>query len=351
MLHHSTNKRHGRIRWDAARTLAAWIYAGLLSLWWVLRVSFGDQIWWLALVSVFAPYLFAPLLFLAPLGLIRPRLRYWGALLLAGAILLLEYGPPMSVWAAAPSGTGDELTVLSFNAWGYSDSIETAQAIVSQGTPDVVVLQELSPQLAQTLVEELGAAYPYRVFKTDQGTKSGGVLSRYPLAPAGYVGSGPQYPFAQVVEATVDDQVFTIYNVHLDATVPFHYYPSVESFAQGVRSSFAARERQVEQLVADLERRQGPAIVAGDFNMTSQSDAYATLAQYLSDAHRAAGRGFGHTFPAYRGRWGGVPIPARLVRIDMILYSPDWTAREFQVLSEHGQSDHLPVLARLTWSQ
>jgi endonuclease/exonuclease/phosphatase (EEP) superfamily protein YafD len=107
----------------------------------------------------------------------------------------------------------------------------------------------------------------------------------------------------------------------------------------------------VDQLIEDLARRPGPVIVAGDFNTTGQSDAYLRLTRHLLDAHRQAGRGFGHTFPAYQGRFYWIPILPRLVRIDMILHSAEWTAVESRVLREHGQSDHLPVLARLAWSQ
>lgn len=82
--------------------------------------------------------------------------------------------------------------------------------------------------------------------------------------------------------------------------------------------------------------------------MTDQSDAYRTLVQSLTDTHREVGRGFGHTFPAYEGSWRGLPILRKLVRIDMVFHSDEWTALECRVLDEHGQSDHLPMLTRFS---
>jgi endonuclease/exonuclease/phosphatase (EEP) superfamily protein YafD len=50
----------------------------------------------------------------------------------------------------------------------------------------------------------------------------------------------------------------------------------------------------------------------------------------------------------YIGLLGGwwVLHLALMMRIDMVLHSDEWTALECQVLSEQGQSDHLPVYAR-----
>jgi endonuclease/exonuclease/phosphatase (EEP) superfamily protein YafD len=240
---------------------------------------------------------------------------------------------------------------LTFNVWGYSDSPDTVRAIVAQETPDVVVLQELSPGLVPVLVEELGALYPYRLLNPGEGYRGGGVLSRYPMRQVRLVEGSLVGGFAQVVEIEVEEQVFTLYNVHLDATAALYYIDSGESVGGKVRSSYEVREHQVGQLVADVAERHGPVLVAGDFNMTDQSDAYRTLVQSLTDTHREVGWGLGHTFPAYAGSWRGIPVFSRMIRIDMILHSDEWSTLECRVLDEHGQSDHLPVFARFDLPQ
>jgi endonuclease/exonuclease/phosphatase (EEP) superfamily protein YafD len=137
--------------------------------------------------------------------------------------------------------------------------------------------------------------------------------------------------------------------VHLDATVALYHIDSGGPVGKKVGSSFAVHERQVDELVQDLAERPGPVLVASDFNTTDQSDAYRALTRSLKDAHREMGRGLGHTFPLYAGSWRGLPVLSRMVRIDLILHSDEWTALECRVLDEHGQSGHLPVLARLAW--
>lgn len=349
-------KRTGGLVWFGVGTLLVWSYAGLLGGWWVLHRTLGDRIWWVALLSVFAPYLFAPLVLLVPLGLIKPRIRYGAAILLAAGLLLVEYGIPIAAQRTGGTGAPDkilgEISLLTFNVWGYSDSPDTARAIVAQGTPDVVVLQELSPGLVPVLEKELGALYPYRLLNPDEAYKGGGVLSRYPMRPAKLSEDSLVDGFAQVVEITVDDErVLTVYNVHLDATAALYYVDVGEPVGEKVRGSFSVRERQVAELVKDLTERHGPVLVAGDFNMTDRSDAYQALTRSLMDTHREVGRGFGHTFPAYGGSWRGLPVLRRMVRIDLILHSDEWTPLECRVLDEHGQSDHLPVLARFALVQ
>jgi endonuclease/exonuclease/phosphatase family metal-dependent hydrolase len=92
-------------------------------------------------------------------------------------------------------------------------------------------------------------------------------------------------------------------------------------------------------------------IVVGDFNTTDQSEAYAILDQELTDSHRTAGWGFGHTFPTEFGTFREFPIVPRLVRIDMIWHTDAFVALESHVSNSHGESDHLPVLATLAWRQ
>lgn len=92
-------------------------------------------------------------------------------------------------------------------------------------------------------------------------------------------------------------------------------------------------------------------IVVGDFNSTDQSEVYQLLGRVLTDAHRAVGWGLGHTFPAYAGSFRGIPILPWQMRIDMIFYSDEFAALRSQVGPTYGESDHLPVLAQLTWQK
>ncbi len=81
--------------------------------------------------------------------------------------------------------------------------------------------------------------------------------------------------------------------------------------------------------------------------MTDQSENYARLVHAgLTDAFRAAGQGFGFTWPATLHDAYLSPPP--LARIDYIFHTPHFYPRRAWVGPAIG-SDHLPVLAELAW--
>lgn len=326
--------------------LIAWLYGAAIVLWFLLHLAFGDRLGWLALVGTFAPYLFWPLPLVLVAGLAAGR-RALAPLLLAVLVFAIEYGATFDFGLLDPRAAEGEpvLTIVSFNTWGYSESPETAQAIVAAGTPDIVVLQELSSAIAAAIDRDLAGAYPYRLM--EPGNRKG-ILSRYPLTDAS--GSLPRDVrwFTQAAEVDFGGRLLTVYNVHLYAVTVLSDLAAGRSVADGLAGGAAARQEQAAALIREIAAHAGPVIVAGDLNATDQSTAYAMLTKHLEDAHRQAGKGFGHTFPAYRGSFHGLPIPARTVRIDMILYSPDFQAVESRVIPEHGESDHNPVWATLT---
>jgi endonuclease/exonuclease/phosphatase family metal-dependent hydrolase len=176
-----------------------------------------------------------------------------------------------------------------------------------------------------------------------------GVLSRFPLTQldAGAL-TDPDWQ-VQVFRVEAESQTFLLYNVHLQVSNALAYLEEGDSVAADVAASVKSREAQARRLMADIATRSEAVIVAGDFNCTDQSGAYSILADTLSDAHQAAGWGFGHTFPAYGGSWHGIPIVPRQMRLDMIFYSDDFVALSSSVGSAHGESDHLPVLAEIAW--
>jgi endonuclease/exonuclease/phosphatase (EEP) superfamily protein YafD len=330
------------------------LYACLIALWFVLHAWLGDTAWWLALLNVFAPHLFLPLALLVPACLFCRRRSVW-----------ISTAVPCLVWAALyghlflpapPTAHAAEkapLTVMSFNVWGGSGAPETARVLLDHGAPDVVALQELSPQMAQVLLAELGDVYPYQIFEPGRGYgyHGMGVLSRYPLTALDTSGLRDRYWRIQVVRVETGNGPITLYNAHPSSTNVVRYLREGIPIDEGVRTSFAARRALARRLVDDIARRPGPKIVAGDWNSTDQSDAYAILSEHLTDAHRAVGWGLGHTFPAYARRYRGFPILPRQIRIDMIFCSQAFVPLRSSVGAAYGESDHLPVVAAFGWRQ
>jgi len=334
-----------------ACTFIVWLYAASVVLWFLLHAWLGDTVWWLALLNAFAPFLFVPLVLILPIALISRRRALWMGVVPPLAILLFLYAPLfLPAGPGASTGEGKPITIMSFNVWGYSRSRETAHAILDGGPPDIVVLQELAPEMAEVLLEEMGDIYPYHVVSIGARAYGEGVFSRYPLTELDSASLADPHWKVQILRVEVDGRTFILYNVHLQGSQVMAYLEGGASAArEEVERSFRGRAVQSQRLVADVGTRTEPVIVAGDFNSTDQSDAYRILTGSLTDAYRAAGWGFGHTFPAYGGSWHGIPILPRQVRIDMIFYSEEFVALSSEVGASHGESDHLPVMARLAW--
>lgn len=326
--------------------VTAWLYAVVVVIWFFLHSWVGDTIWWLALLNSFTPFFFLPLLLLVPACILFKRRFLSVSAIVPALLFVLLYGCQFLPSWPVSKGRGDKpLTIMSFNVWGGSRSKETAWAIVDNGVvPDIVALQELTPDMATVVVEELGDTYPYRVLDPGEQYRGMGILSRYRLAEldSSYL-ADPNWQ-VQVVQVEINGGTFTFYNVHPIGTNVLVYLEQGASMAGEVRAGFEARHRLIRWLLGDIQARSTPVIVAGDFNSTEQSDVYTLLTHDLTDAHRAIGWGFGHTFPAYAGSFRGIPIIRRQMRIDMILYSQEFVGVSSRVGSVYGESDHLPLL-------
>ncbi|MGC9395940.1 MAG: endonuclease/exonuclease/phosphatase family protein [Anaerolineae bacterium] len=327
--------------------ILSWIYAAIIFLWFLLHGWFGDILWWLALLNAFVPLFFLPLVLLIPVCFVYRDRRYWRSVLVPLVIFLFLYGELLL--PNAPVRAGDPMTVMTFNIWGGSQSSETARVIVENGSPDLVALQEVTPDMAGVLLEEIGDLYPYRLLAAEGTYRGMAVLSRFPLTEIETPHLAHPWWEVQVMRVEADAGAFILYNVHPHATNILVYIEEGTAMAAEVRSSMAIRQQLVETLVTDFSHRDGPIVVVGDFNSTDQSDVYALMQKHLIDAYRASGWGFGHTFPAYAGSFRGIPIFPLQMRLDMVFISEDFRATRAWVSRTYGESDHRPLLTELVW--
>jgi endonuclease/exonuclease/phosphatase (EEP) superfamily protein YafD len=235
---------------------------------------------------------------------------------------------------------------MTFNLHGDYTPPGAIATAIRQANPDIAVLQEVSSWQANQLGKELGATLPYASKSAAYWTSGLGIFSRYPIQSVEWVTLGRSWRQALHVVIAIEGRQLHIVDVHL--TSSSGAYGGWRYLPQHVRSTYAQRETEASQLHEVITQLDGPVILAGDFNTTEQTTAYRVLAQGLQDAFRAAGWGLGNTYPAESWRFGRLPVPARLVRIDHITYSSQLTALEAYVA--HGStSDHLPVMARMAF--
>jgi endonuclease/exonuclease/phosphatase (EEP) superfamily protein YafD len=307
----------------------------------------------LGLINAFVPLLFAPLLLFALLAVFVRRPLYNSGLLLLATFFLLSYGP-FFLPKTAPTHLADPtpFTIMTFNMLSTSQRVETINVIRDNGLPAVVALQETSPWLNQLLKQEIGALYPYQFYEYTGLRRGISTLSRYPLEriEVDLVIDLNCRVFRVTVAPT---RHFLLYNCHPQSSNLFNFLGDGRPMAAQIAETFQIRRRLSQALADDIAARAEPAVVVGDFNSTDQNEAYQILQGQLDDAHRQAGWGLGHTFPAAQDNAQGnarvMSFLPRLVRIDMVRYTNDFVALTSQVGNQHGESDHHPLVATLAW--
>jgi len=336
-----------------------WSYSGFVVGWYILHLLYGDRIWWLGLLNAIAPWLFAPLLLLLPLALLTISARRYTPLLygplLAPIILFLAlYGPFFApVRTTAHAANDPSLTVLSFNIWAGSRAQATIDVIAANGWPDIVALQELTPPMAELILAKVGDHYPYHLLDITPYHYGLGIFSRFPLTmvdSSAFADSALRVQIATVYPTPATQQPFTFYNLHLSFGDVLYDLGHGAVVRNKIATGYQTRLDLTQKLVQDVQNRAGPVLIAGDFNSTPQSDVYTTMTTYLTDAYRAAGWGFGFSYPTHAADIRRVSFLPRLFRIDMIFFNEEFSAVRSWTSSVYGESDHLPMVVRLIWT-
>ncbi len=318
--------------WRLARRFF-WLSWGLFGLgvvtWYILRWWPGDRFVAVRLYNYFMPWLLVGLV--PGLGLAGLARHKWVALALAVPTLLisLTFAPlflprPQGVLAASTS-----FKVMSYNVWYHNEQPADVARLIRQEQPDILLMQELTPEMARILTRELADLYPDgQLYLTYEPKVLQGIFSRFPLTR---VEMAYDKGRTQKVLADTPAGPVTVWNVHTNTPL-----------------RWSRQFQQVSALVKDIAAVDGPLIVGGDFNTTDQSETYGLVSQYLHNAHWEAGWGFGFSFPAHQPRFKDVPILTPVIRIDHIFHNDHFFVRSARTLSDAGGSDHFPVTAELS---
>jgi endonuclease/exonuclease/phosphatase (EEP) superfamily protein YafD len=294
-----------------------------------------------------AVYLFVPLPFVIVAALLLRSRVILIASFLASAVFVWLWGGlflPQFAPSSNNPGSHSALTVMTYNVLGYHTFTAPVIESIRVENADLVLLQELNPQLAGALQAELADEYPYQILDPVSGVSGMGAISKYPIRR-----TGESLPLDWVGEPQVLDLELPRDTIRV---INFHMVPTTSANAALIDRVNRIRSAQAAAL-ADYARQAGPLIAGGDANATPLSDVHGILSRYLVDAWLEAGFGLGHTFPgsAIRGSSrpyiAGRPVPMWLVRIDYIFHSPHWKTLDARLAKFDGVSDHRGVVAVL----
>jgi endonuclease/exonuclease/phosphatase (EEP) superfamily protein YafD len=238
--------------------------------WWLgdLASSFAWHLGWLTLAAAIT------------LALLRARWLAVAALALAA----IHLWPEARLWwpARVERGSRPSLRIADANLLQPNERFDDVAAALRALDPDVITVEELSPQMREALERKLDA-WPHRVFSADpnshwhQGTWGLGLFSRLPIASSRLVQLGECY--APAIEA-----VIALGNGELVLRVVHIPRPG----------RVAHMQRRAGALEAFVTQFDWPATSAavGDFNLTASSPGFAPLLERtgLRDSRAGFGR-------------------------------------------------------------
>jgi endonuclease/exonuclease/phosphatase (EEP) superfamily protein YafD len=229
---------------------------------------------------------------------------------------------PAAGQALAGAG-GRDLKIVTFNM-AHGDARPVA-AFLLQEDADVIVLQEVGAGQVQALRSLLRDRYPHAHACTAPRGCAATIFAKRPWVSAGqehWTSSVPETIWVQFNDPEIGR--LRVIGVHLH--LPYRA---------------EAQARQVDWLIAARASFAGPAIMAGDFNMTPWSY---RLQRLLASADLRRHATFLRSWPTDRHPQFGLPAAAFL--IDHVLTTSDIRSVAIRTGPNLG-SDHLPVIARV----
>ena len=242
----------------------------------------------------------------------------------------------------------EAFTLLDANLFGPANvGSDLLQEIVRRD-PDIIMLQELNPEVESRLTPLIESRYPCRVLNPQVGTTGMGVYAKFPCTERPrqkeYFAAG----LPQFVDVTLPSgKRLTVANVH---TNPPHVIPDFlagEGLFGAMGRTVALREEHASNLLAELASAPSDGqLVAGDFNMTTRNRVYGIMrARELQDAWSVTSRIGGGTWPN-----ASVTALRWPLRLDFVFVSKALVPLLAENLDSSGGSDHRGIFVQIGWS-
>lgn len=292
----------------------------------------------LAIVVIFLPYLFLPLV---PLGLAALWLggQVAKVSVTVGALLwVILFGPGLVAIPARPSPDTDRLTIASWNVLQDNRDVAALRRLVVDAGASIVALQELSSEQRDALLGDpvIAARYRHRALYPNDRYLGMGLLSSFPVVEEGY----RERPPVMWARLDLSGRRILVVNAHpLPGRIAWLH---VGDQALPVGFDGVRRDDQIAtilDLTESLRRPGEPVLLVGDFNVTEREPAYRRIVAQFGDAKRAAGFGAQNTWKS----WFLVDRTWAVLRIDYLFASAEFTPTAFATDCRPSGSDHCLV--------
>lgn len=250
-----------------------------------------------------------------------------------------------------------DFVVMSYNVrllnlfnWIPRENVaEDILHFITDNNPDVLCIQEYSTSASAKIDFKL---YPYRsIFMHGDKIKTGNaIFSKFPIVNEGNIEFPMSNNDAVFADIKIGKDIVRVYDMHLES---IKISPDVTEISENVdginqeksnlivkriSKAFTKQQQQAEIIMEHKKTCEYPMIICGDMNNSAFSYVYRGIKGNMQDCFEEAGEGFGKT---YNFKY----YPAR---IDYIFADSKMTVKNFTNFPEFVNSDHLPIMARMS---
>jgi endonuclease/exonuclease/phosphatase (EEP) superfamily protein YafD len=262
-------------------------------------------------------YLVASLVLLAAFSIFRSPVYI--VPLLATVLLNASYVLPW-YFGGTLVESDTTLKLLHANIFRGNDQYDRLLKLVETEQPDIIFLQEFSPEWLNA-TKPLLVGYPFSYVEPREGAFGIALFSRLALDSVTHVDSAPLDFPTIIATLTVDGRSLTLISTH--AMVPLG------------RFNYEARNEQLQSVTEIARQAKGAVILTGDFNTTVWARPYRELEERTGLRNTRRGTGILPTWPTF--------MPVAMIAIDHALVSRDVGVVETRTGPRIG-SDHLPLI-------
>lgn len=291
-----------------------------------VATAFDDLHRYLELFSHFRfQYLIAAVLLTLPFLVMRWRgyILLGVATIALNAYFVVPWFLPVASDFEQSATSAEPVKLMLANVLASNGNAERFIELVKKEQPDVLLMQEATPAWL-ALLEQIDAAYPYKLSEPRDDPFGIALYSKFPLDSSAIIEAPPHgYPDL-LARAIIGSARVTI--------ISSHPSPPLGS------ANYGARNLGLDNAAKLAARSPAPLIVIGDLNTTMWAHHYRRFVQV--SGLRNARRGFG-----IEPTWPLFLLPA-MIPIDHCLVSDDITVTDFRTGPNIG-SDHLPIIVEL----
>ncbi len=257
------------------------------------------------------------------------------------------------VWKKPGDKTEKGIKILSYNLnqgyYLYEKRIPNGELenYLIENDPDICLLQEVNTDYIQDEIKGL-KAFGHKLKISDVGTS---IYSKYPFIRKGHIDFTMATNSCVWGDFKIGNDTVRIYSVHFKSNQISKQAEeivavierenkieskNVKSILRNYKNNVQIRAEQVKKVKDHILKSPYPVIIGGDFNDPPVSYTYREFNDFLLDAFKERGLGFGISY------LGVIPF----LRIDYLFVSKGIKVLEFNTDSKK-YSDHYPIEAKV----